>query len=148
MFNASTVKVVFGGLSVDSDLDWLSKLTGRRYVLNHTRQTRPDWRTDYSSHWEEVPVLRADEIRTLSPGHALVMFSATAPVIADLPLIFDTRGGRQLLADIQTMAARNDRARTVDRPGMTEPSDYQALAFAGLVPPGPPVPPGRHARRP
>ena len=111
MFNASTVKVIFGGLSVDSDLDWLSKLTGRRYVLSHTRQTRPDWRTDYSSHWEEVPVLRADEIRTLNPGHALLMFSATAPIITDLPLIFDTRGGRQLLADMRTMAARNDRAR-------------------------------------
>ena len=111
MFNASTVKIIFGGLSVDSDLDWLSKLTGRRYVLSHTRQTRPDWRTDYSSHWEEVPVLRADEIRTLNPGHALLMFSATAPIITDLPLIFDTRGGRQLLADMRTMAARNDRAR-------------------------------------
>ena len=111
MFNASTVKIIFGGLSVDSDLDWLSKLTGRRYVLSHTRQTRPDWRTDYSSHWEEVPVLRADEIRTLNPGHALLMFSATAPIITDLPLIFDTRGGRQLLADMRTMAARNDRVR-------------------------------------
>ena len=65
---------------------------------DHTRQTRPDWRTHYSSHWDEVPVLRPDEIRTLSPGHALVMFSATAPVITDLPLIFDTRGGRQVLA--------------------------------------------------
>jgi hypothetical protein len=111
MFNAATIKVVFGGLSVDNDLEWLARLTGRRYVLNHTRQTRPDWRTDYSSHWEEVSVLRADEIRTLSPGHALVMISATAPVIADLPLAFQRRGGRQLLADMQAMAARNDRAR-------------------------------------
>jgi type IV secretion system protein VirD4 len=111
MFNAATIKVVFGGLSVEGDLEWLSRLTGRRYVLNHTRQTRPDWRTDYSSHWEEVSVLRADEIRTLSPGHALVMISATAPVIADLPLVFDSRGGRQLLADMQSVAARNDRAR-------------------------------------
>ncbi len=81
-------------------------------MLSHTRQTRPDWRTDYSSHWEEVPVLRADEIRTLNPGHALLMFSATAPVIADLPLIFDTRGGRRLVADMHTIAARNDGART------------------------------------
>jgi type IV secretion system protein VirD4 len=111
MFNAATIKVVFGGLSVDNDLEWLARLTGRRYVLNHTRQTRPDWRTDYSSHWEEVSVLRPDEIRTLSPGHALVMISATAPIIADLPLVFDTRGGRQLLADMNAMAARNDRAR-------------------------------------
>jgi type IV secretion system protein VirD4 len=116
MFNAATVKVVFGGLSVEGDLEWLSRLTGRRYVLNHTRQTRPDWRTDYSSHWEEVSVLRADEIRTLSPGHALVMISATAPVIADLPLVFDSRGGRQLRADMQTVAARNDGARVSSMP--------------------------------
>jgi hypothetical protein len=39
------------------------------------------------------------------------MISATAPVIADLPLVFDSRGGRQFLADMNAMAARNDRAR-------------------------------------
>ena len=42
------------------------------------------------------------------PAHV----SATAPVIADLPLIFDTRGGRRLVADMHTIAARNDGART------------------------------------
>ena len=143
MFNASTVKVIFGGLSVDSDLDWLSKLTGRRYVLSHTRQTRPDWRTDYSSHWEEVPVLRADEIRTLNPGHALLMFSATAPIIADLPLIFDTRGGRQLLADMQHHGRPQRPGPNLNRPGMTEPSDYQAWASPSWSRPSPaPAPAG------
>jgi len=111
MFNASTVKVVFGGLSVDGDLAWLSELAGKRFVLIHTRQSGPDWRTQLSSQWHEAPVLRPDEIHTLAPGHALIMFAATAPVVAELPLIFDTRHGKQVAADTQTMAARNDQAR-------------------------------------
>lgn len=112
MFNASTVKVVFGGLSVEADLRWLSELAGKRFVLDHTRQSGPDGRTQSSSQWHEAPVLRADEIRTLNPGHALVLFSATAPVIAELPLAFDIRNGKQIAADTRTMAARNDQTRT------------------------------------
>jgi type IV secretory pathway TraG/TraD family ATPase VirD4 len=112
MFNAATVKLVFGGLSVDADLRWLSELAGKRFVLDHTRQSGPDWRTQYSSQWSEAPVLRPDEIRTLDEGHALVMFAATAPVIAELPLVFHTRDGKRVAAETRTMAARNDQARS------------------------------------
>lgn len=111
MFNASTVKVIFGGLSVDDDLRWLSELAGRRFVVDHIRQSGPDWRTQITSQWREAPVLRPDEIHTLEDGHALIMFGATAPVVADLPLVFDTPAGSQVAADTQVMAARNDQAR-------------------------------------
>ena len=111
MFNASTVKVIFGGLSVDDDLRWLSELAGRRFVVDHIRQSGPDWRTQITSQWREAPVLRPDEIHTLDDGHALIMFGATAPVVADLPLVFDTPAGGQVAAETQDMAARNDQAR-------------------------------------
>ena len=41
MFNASTIQTVFGGLSVDRDLRWMSELAGQRFVMDHTRQVRP-----------------------------------------------------------------------------------------------------------
>jgi type IV secretion system protein VirD4 len=111
MFNAATAKIVFGGLSVDRDLEWLSRLSGRRFVLDHTRQARQPFRSDYSSRWDEVAVLRADEIRTLAPGHALVLLSAAAPVVADVPLVFDTRAGKRVAQDMHATAAANDLAR-------------------------------------
>jgi len=112
MFNAATAKMIFAGLSVTDDLQWLSDLAGKRFVLDHTRQSGPDWRTQHSSQWSEVPVLRPDEIRTLKDGHALVMFGATAPIIVELPLVFHTRDGKRVAADTRTMEARNDQART------------------------------------
>ena len=126
MFNASNIQTVFGGLSVDRDLRWMSELAGQRFVMDHTRQSGPDWRSQFSTRWDQTPVLRPDEIRTLRPGHALVMAAANPPVISDLPLIFDTRGGRQVAAAMAETATASDQARAAratvadDRPGPDE----------------------------
>jgi type IV secretory pathway TraG/TraD family ATPase VirD4 len=116
MFNASAIATVFGGLSVDRDLRWMSDLAGQRYVADHTSSFGGmDWRSQYSTKWDQVPVLRPDEIRTLGDGHALILAGATPPVISDLPLIFDTPAGGQVTADMAAMAASNDRARRARR---------------------------------
>ena len=116
MFNASNIQTVFGGLSVDRDLRWMSELAGQRFVMDHTRQSGPDWRSQFSTRWDQTPVLRPDEIRTLRPGHALVMAAANPPVISDLPLIFDTRVGRQVAAAMAETASSQ-------RPGPSGPGD-------------------------
>ena len=111
MFNAANIQTVFGGLSVDRDLRWMSELAGQRFVMDHTRQSGPDWRSQFSTRWDQTPVLRPDEIRTLRPGHALVMAAANPPVISDLPLVFDTRVGRQVAAAMAETATASDQAR-------------------------------------
>ena len=116
MFNASNIQTVFGGLSVDRDLRWMSELAGQRFVMDHTRQSGPDWRSQFSTRWDQTPVLRPDEIRTLRPGHALVMAAANPPVISDLPLIFDTRGR-------PPSGRRDGRDRHSQRPGPSRPGD-------------------------
>ena len=128
MFNASTVKIIFGGLSVDSDLDWLSKLTGRRYVLSHTRQTRPRLAdrllialgrsAGAAGRRDPHPQPRARLAHVLRhrPGHHRPALDLRHPRRPSSPRRHAHHGLPQRPGP------------SLNRRGVTEPSDYQAWA--------------------
>jgi len=92
-----------------------------------------------STHGEDVPVLRPEEIRGLPPRQALVVAENAPPLIAGLSRCVDGKPGQALLA---AQAAARDRVAAARR-GTDSLTDrtaraHDAAARAGLRPVGPP----------
>jgi type IV secretion system protein VirD4 len=115
MGNATSITAVLGGLTSSSDLSDLERLCGQRRVRRvstHRGTTGPQGRDQSRTiSWESEAVLRADQIRTLPAGTALVLWSRLPPVLARLPLL--SEGPDWPLVRQEEAAAReaNDLAR-------------------------------------
>ena len=90
-----------------------------------------------STHGENVPVLRPEEIRQLPPGRALVVAENAPPLIARLTRCLTGRRGAELLA---AQAAARDRVTAAcaatPHPAERAPLARHAAASAGLAPTG------------
>jgi len=84
IWDASTVRVVFGGLGHAEDLARISRLAGEtdEEVLSKTRGAGG---TTWSSSPRQRPVLPPERLRTLREGRAVVLHRRTPPVEAVLP---------------------------------------------------------------
>jgi type IV secretion system protein VirD4 len=81
IWDASTVRIVFGGLGGAEDLTRISRLAGEvdEEVRSHTRgSTGSSW----SSSPQRRPALPIDYLRTLPEGKAVVLHRRTPPVEA------------------------------------------------------------------
>jgi len=118
MGNATTVTAVLGGLTSPSDLADLERLCGQRKVrrVSTHRGSGGSRGPDQSRTvtWESEPVLRADQIRTLPAGTALVLWSRLPPVLAYLPLLSERREWPQVRAEEREARRANDEARALD----------------------------------
>jgi len=114
MGNATTVTAVLGGLSSPADLADLERICGQRRARRESlhRGGGPKGREQSRSiSWDSEPVLRADQIRTLPAGMALVLWSRLPPVLARLPLMSEAADWPIVrMEEAQTRAA-NDLAR-------------------------------------
>ena len=125
MGNATSITAVLGGLTSPSDLADLERVCGQRRVRRESthRGSRGPAAAEQSRTitWENEPVLRADQIRTLPAGTALVLWSRLPPVLVHLPLLSERRDWPQVRAEEEAARRANDEARTAatgDRRGL------------------------------
>ncbi|HXW78543.1 MAG TPA: TraM recognition domain-containing protein, partial [Acidimicrobiales bacterium] len=116
MANATTITAIFGGLTSPGDLADLERICGQRLVRRestHRGMSGASGR-DHSRtvSWESEAVMRADQIRTLPAGAALVLWSRLPPVLAHLPLLSETPAWMEVQLEEQLAREANDRARS------------------------------------
>ena len=91
MGNATSITAVLGGLTSPNDLSDLERICGQRRVRRESTHRGASGKggRDFSrtTSWESETVLRADEIRTLPAGRALVLWSRLPPVLVRMPLL-------------------------------------------------------------
>jgi type IV secretory pathway TraG/TraD family ATPase VirD4 len=115
MANATTITAVFGGLTSPSDLADLERLCGQRRARRET--THAGYRGQGGAErsrtvsWDSEPVLRADQVRTLPAGTALVLWSRLPPFLARLELLSESRQWPDVREEEQAARMANDRAR-------------------------------------
>jgi type IV secretion system protein VirD4 len=110
--DAVTVTAVFGGLSVASDLDELSRLSGTRRVPRRSfneGSTRD--RTSVSTSPVDEAVLTPSEIHTLGEGELLLFWGRLRPVLAYAPGIWEGKDAQLIAADEAAAKAANDQER-------------------------------------
>ncbi len=81
IWDSATTKLVLGGLAHTEDLSRISKLAGEIDEPVRTRSTGPTGPAESVSP-RRLPALPVERIRTLQPGHALVLARRTPPVHA------------------------------------------------------------------
>ncbi|WP_029429690.1 type IV secretory system conjugative DNA transfer family protein [Blastococcus sp. URHD0036] len=136
LFGLTNVITAFGGGKDGGFYRELSELLGTTRVRRTSYSYRgAGW--SRSTHGESVPVLRAEEIRGLPEGRALVVAENAPPLIAALTRCIAGPRGRALLAAQTRARARVAAART----GGTSPAErteqaLQAAVRIGLTPTG------------
>ncbi len=120
LFGLTNVIVVFGGSKDVAFNQEISDLVGTVRVPRTTWQTGRGGR---SISGEDIPILRAEEIRQLSERQALVVAENSKPIIAKLTRCLDGPTGRALL---ERQRAARDRVAAV-RLGQV-PADARATA--------------------
>jgi type IV secretion system protein VirD4 len=115
MGNATSITAVLGGLTSATDLSDLERLCGQRRVRRvstHRGRAGPQGRDQSRTiAWENEAVLRADQIRTLPAGMALVLWSRLPPVLAKLPLMSERPDWPVVRQEEAAAREANDRAR-------------------------------------
>jgi type IV secretion system protein VirD4 len=110
--NAVTVTAVFGGLSVASDLDEFSRLSGTRRVPRRSiNEGSTGDRTSVSTSPVDEAVLTPSEIHTLGEGELLLFWGRLRPVLAYAPGTWEGKDAPQIAADEAAARAANDRER-------------------------------------
>ncbi len=148
MGNATSITAVLGGLTSPSDLADLEKICGQRRVRRVSTHRGSGGRNgrDHSRtiSWESEAVLRADQIRTLQAGMALLLWSRLPPVLVHLPLLSEQPDWQQVREEEEQARLANDRARAAagrrKRPGYYGEMFPDVAAFPGgpLLAPRPP----------
>jgi type IV secretion system protein VirD4 len=138
LFGLTNVLVAFGGGKDGAFYRELADLLGSARV----RRTSYSYRSagwSRSTHGEDVPVLRAEEIRGLPPGRALVVAEHAPPLIARLTRCLTGPTGAALLAAQAAARRRVAAARpatrppgtpAADRPSPADPPDREATGGA------------------
>lgn len=121
MGNATTITAVLGGLTSPTDLADLERICGQRRVrrVSTHRGTGTTNGRDHSRtiSWESETVLRADQIRTLPAGMALLIWSRLPPVLVHLPLLSERCDWQEVREEEKQAREANDRARSEGCPG-------------------------------
>ncbi len=120
LFGLTNVIVVFGGSKDVAFNQEISDLVGTVRVPRTTWQTGRGGR---SISGEDIPILRAEEIRQLPERQALVVAENSKPIIAKLTRCIDGRAGHALL---ERQRAARDRVAAA-RHGQV-PADARAIA--------------------
>ncbi len=138
MGSATTITAVLGGLTSPGDLSDLERICGQRRVRRESthRGTNGANNRDNSRtiSWEIEAVLRADQIRTLPAGVALVLWSKLPPFLARLPLLSELPGWAEVQREEKMVRAANDRARSQrNRGGAPPPCTGPSAEFDYLL---------------
>jgi type IV secretory pathway TraG/TraD family ATPase VirD4 len=99
IWDASTVKVVLGGLAKFRDLDDVARLLGEVDETVQTRTTGRGGDRSSSTSVRTVPVMPASVLRTLPFGTAVLLLRQTRPAVIDLHPWTNRRDAATLRAD-------------------------------------------------
>ncbi|MBB1510640.1 type IV secretory system conjugative DNA transfer family protein [Tessaracoccus sp. MC1756] len=116
--------VVFGGSKDASFNKEISDLLGSKRVTRRNHQL--GGHRSFSTHGEDVPVIRPEQLRELPSRSALVIAENGKPILARLRRAIDGTSGRRLLSQ-----QRDARLKTVaaQHPAGVRPADKEALAL-------------------
>jgi len=137
MGNATSITAVLGGLTSPADLSDLERLCGQRRVRRESAHRGMSLTSGRDSSrtisWEAETVLRADQIRTLPGGTALVLWTRLPPFLARIPLMSERPDWRQVRSEEAMAREANDRARAMGALGTgvvsgAEPAGSRPLA--------------------
>lgn len=81
VWNATNAKLIYGGLTLDADLEAVSRLCGERHEVVEDER--------WGKRLERMRVLPVDRLRTLPQWHALLLHRATPPTIVRLRPVWD-----------------------------------------------------------
>jgi type IV secretion system protein VirD4 len=145
MGNATSITAVLGGLTSPTDLADLERICGQRRVRRVSTHRGSGGRNgrDHSRtiSWESEAVLRADQIRTLQAGMALLLWSRLPPVLVHLPLLSEQPDWQQVRQEEEQARLANDRARSTARPRRRPYPGGETFADVATFPDGPlPIP--------
>jgi len=84
IWDAAIVKLVLPGASNADDLADISQLLGDRTVVEHSETTLAGGGKSVSTSNRERPILEPANIRTLYPGHALLLLRSAEPIMLTL----------------------------------------------------------------
>jgi len=112
--NAASILMVFGGLSVASDLEELSKLCGTKTIERVSITENDANHSSRSRHLVEEPVLSPSAIHALDEGTALVLFGRLPPVLAYQPGLWERDDATEALVEELTARSANDLARNLE----------------------------------
>ena len=84
IWDSAIVKLVLPGSSNADDLSDISRLLGDRTVVEHTETIQPGGGRSFSSSKQQRPILDPAAIRTLPPGHALLLLRSARPIMLTL----------------------------------------------------------------
>jgi type IV secretory pathway TraG/TraD family ATPase VirD4 len=99
MWDNAAVRVIMGGAGNVQDLEEISRLMGQIREKKTTRTYAPNGRNRGDAIYEEWrPVLRAEEIRTLEFGTAVVVARANRPVEVRLTPWWGRKDGKKIAA--------------------------------------------------
>ena len=139
IWSNSNVKLVFGGLTVDSHLQELSNLCGERDERVRSHSTGSNGERTTSTNLRRVKVMPPEKIRTLGEMQALVVHRTTRPTVAKLTPVWDRPDVRQQ----RRTAGRPEKERAARMPATaprqrgpqrTPRPTEQARRQAGLAP--------------
>nr|WP_222131148.1 TraM recognition domain-containing protein [Pseudonocardia sp. C8] len=115
IWNATNAKLVYGGLTLDDDLEKVSTLCGHRY--------EPTPSADGNERYERVRVCPPDRLRQLPQWHAVLIHRATPATIVRITPVWS----RKDLLPPPTVPAALERAASTVESG-TEPASGQQAA--------------------
>ncbi len=116
MANATSVTAVLGGLTSAGDLAELERLCGQRRARRVALQRGGGRGRDATTvSWEVEPVLRADQVRTLPAGVALVLWGRLPPLLARMPLMSEAADWPVVEQEERALRRANDDARSLAR---------------------------------
>jgi type IV secretory pathway TraG/TraD family ATPase VirD4 len=84
IWDSAIVKLVLPGSSNADDLADISRLLGDRTVVEHTATTQRGGGKSVSASKRDRPILDPATIRTLRPGHALLLLRSAKPIMLTL----------------------------------------------------------------
>lgn len=88
--NNANLRLYYGGLGVERDLEAISRLCGSRDepAISDSINHGGDRRSSISYSTRVAPVLPPDGLRTLPPWHVLVLYRSSPPTIARVRLVW------------------------------------------------------------
>jgi type IV secretory pathway TraG/TraD family ATPase VirD4 len=84
IWDSAIVKLVLPGSSNADDLADISRLLGDRTVVEHTETTQRGGGKSVSASKTQRPILDPATIRTIRPGHALLLLRSAKPIMLSL----------------------------------------------------------------
>jgi len=100
-WDSAIVKLVLPGMSNADDLADIARLIGDRPEQEFSETSQPGGGKSVSSSTRQRPILEPSALRTLTPGHALVLLRSAKPMVLNLRPWTGRRDADRLRADRQ-----------------------------------------------